>query len=252
MQLGGIRENPEDVCTTIVIFRCVEVVTGDARNIDVRAIVDDYDIFLPGRDRQHRITCRIEVDGVIIAITIAINLTVLSRLEFDVLLFQSLFTEIALNFCVDGFERGVHIDVVIIDTERTIFHSAGIGDVLTLIDRAEVHANAVIVGMVAITAVACDFASHKRTDLVTRTCLANHIAGQIQIAAKGDLSDGVNCHYIVLDEQVVVAEDVVKVVGPAVLGVGFIRCFRHRAACSVCGNGAHAAKHHCKCCEDCE
>ena len=244
MQLGGIRENPEDVCTTIVIFRCVEVVTGDARNIDIRTVVDDHNILLAGRDRQHRITCQIEVNGVIIAATVALDLTVLSRLEFDVLLFQSLFTEIALNFCVDGFERGVHIDVVIIDTERTILHAGGIRDVLAPVCRPDIHINAVVIGMVSISTVVADFTANIRGYLVFSACLTNHVAGQIQITANGDLSDGVNSRGIVLDKEVVVVEDIVEVVRPTVLRVGFVRGEGYRSASSIGRNRIKTSAYH--------
>ena len=252
MQFGSVRKYPQDVRTTVRVFRSVEVITGDARNIDIRTVVDDYDVFLAGRNRQRRITCRIEVDGVIVTATIALDLAVLNRLELDALPFQRVRREGVIDLFVDCPKRCIHIHVSIVQTEGTILHTTRIADIFAFIGRAKIHDNIVIVRVVGIATKIGDFSADKRTDLVLCACLTNHVAGQIQITANGDLSDGVNSRGIVLDKEVVVVEDVVKVVGPTILGVGFIRCFRHRAACGVCGNGAHAAEHHCKCCDDCE
>lgn len=88
MQLGGVREYPQNVRSIVGIFRCMEVVAGDAGNVDVRTVVDDHNVFLAGRHGQHRISGRVEVDGVIVAAAIAFNLTVLSRLYFNPLFFR--------------------------------------------------------------------------------------------------------------------------------------------------------------------
>ena len=106
--------------------------------------------------------------------------------------------------------------------------------------------------MVRVGAIVGHFTTDIGADLLLCARLADHIAGQVQITADGDLSNGMNCGDIILDEEIEVIEDVAQAIGTAILGVGFVRCFRHCAACGVCGNGVHAAEHHCKCCEDCE
>ena len=252
MQLGGVREYPQDIRSIVGILRCMEVVTGDAGNIDVHAIVDDHNVFLTGRHSQHRISGRVEVDGIIVAAAIAFNLTVLSRLYFNPLLFQGFFTEIVLNFSVDGFERSIHIDIIVIKTERTIFRAAGVSNILAFVGRTKIHVHTIVIRVVCVAAKIRDFATDKRADLMLCTGLANHVSRQVQIAANGNLAHCMDCGDIVLHKQIEIVEDVMQVIRPTIPQIGPVRGFYNRSACGVSRSRSHAAKYYRHCCNGCK
>ena len=49
------------------------------------------------------------------------------------MLYQSSLAKIALDSGIDGIKGRIHIEVVIVQTERAILHATGVGDILTLV-----------------------------------------------------------------------------------------------------------------------